>query len=230
MKTARTHTHTGNCQVCGRPQAVDVKDGTLAKHGYTIEWRMFEGTCPGSHELPLQVSRKITDSVIASALRQADEQQTYLDLLNTLGVPDRENVEGFIRHVRGFARDLGALANKLHGTALVPAEVAERAKSERKGARAAASAKRDELYQLKAAFESALRELQEVYLALPYDETNEFRRGNKAQLDVYYSHPYPSQWSAKKRAAVLAAWPGNAQVAAIVDTLDSLATQVQELK
>ena len=30
------HTHTGTCQICGRRQAVNVKTGRLAKHGYTV--------------------------------------------------------------------------------------------------------------------------------------------------------------------------------------------------
>ena len=43
-----THTHRGHCQLCGRVQAIDSASGITAKHGYTVEFGYFSGTCPGS--------------------------------------------------------------------------------------------------------------------------------------------------------------------------------------
>lgn len=51
MKAA---THYGECQLCGRQQKNPA--GALAKHGYTVKWSMFLGTCPGSHCAPYEIS------------------------------------------------------------------------------------------------------------------------------------------------------------------------------
>jgi len=66
------HTHRAHCQVCGAQQAVDNKTGMLAKHGYTVEHGFFEGECPGSHNLPIEVDHTMTDNIIADLTRQAD--------------------------------------------------------------------------------------------------------------------------------------------------------------
>jgi len=60
-----THTHKGTCQSCGNIQAVKNGAGTLAAHGYTVEYGYFEGECWGSAELPLQINREIADNTIA---------------------------------------------------------------------------------------------------------------------------------------------------------------------
>ena len=60
------HTHRGTCQVCGSVQAVNNKTGMIAKHGYTVDWGMFQGECPGSHELPIEKSHKLTTRIINS--------------------------------------------------------------------------------------------------------------------------------------------------------------------
>lgn len=57
-------THRGNCQVCGHQQ--HVMGETLAKHGYTVKFGYFKGTCRGSHKKPLQVERTITDDTIVA--------------------------------------------------------------------------------------------------------------------------------------------------------------------
>lgn len=69
------HTHRGTCQVCGSQQAVDNKTGMLAKHGYTVEHGFFEGECPGSHNLPLEADRTMTDNIIGDLTRQAERIQ-----------------------------------------------------------------------------------------------------------------------------------------------------------
>lgn len=57
-------THNGTCQVCGNAQAI--KDGgRLAKHGYTVTWGFFNGTCSGAGETPLEFDTTIARSTIA---------------------------------------------------------------------------------------------------------------------------------------------------------------------
>lgn len=53
----------GNCQCCGREQAV--VGGLMSKHGYTVQNGWFQGVCSGNHYQPMQVSRKETDSIVA---------------------------------------------------------------------------------------------------------------------------------------------------------------------
>ncbi len=48
-------THFGECQLCGRQQKLP--GGLMAKHGYTVEWSMFQGVCPGSHFQPYEKSK-----------------------------------------------------------------------------------------------------------------------------------------------------------------------------
>jgi len=66
------HTHKGTCQICGRTQAVDNKRGTIAKHGYTVDWGYFSGQCEGSDELPLEVSKELTVATIARCEDRAE--------------------------------------------------------------------------------------------------------------------------------------------------------------
>ena len=73
------HTHRGHCQVCGAQQAVNNKTGMMAKHGYTVESGWFEGECPGSHNLPLEVERTMTDNIIEDLTRSADRIQKQAD-------------------------------------------------------------------------------------------------------------------------------------------------------
>ena len=61
----------GNCQCCGRQQAV--KNGTMAKHGYTVERGWFAGVCSGERYAPMQVSREHTDKVIADITAEIPE-------------------------------------------------------------------------------------------------------------------------------------------------------------
>lgn len=57
-------THRGNCQVCGHQQ--HVMNVVLAKHGYTVEFGYFRGTCSGSGKKPIQQDRTITDATIVA--------------------------------------------------------------------------------------------------------------------------------------------------------------------
>lgn len=68
-------THTGICQACGRRQAVHVKSGLIAKHGYTTEYGFFNGTCGGSDELPLELDTKVNIKIVAATYHWAAEQE-----------------------------------------------------------------------------------------------------------------------------------------------------------
>ncbi len=72
------HTHRGHCQVCGAQQAVNNETGMLAKHGYTVEHGFFEGECPGSHNLPLEVDHTMTDNIIGDLTRQGDRIEQHI--------------------------------------------------------------------------------------------------------------------------------------------------------
>tara|TARA_R110000824_G_scaffold1386_6_gene7062 strand:+ start:9002 stop:9685 length:684 start_codon:yes stop_codon:yes gene_type:complete len=49
-------------------------NGHLAKHGYTLLWGFFSGTCPGSDELPFEIS---TD-LIARSIKSAEDNKTTI--------------------------------------------------------------------------------------------------------------------------------------------------------
>jgi hypothetical protein len=74
-------THNGTCQVCGRNQAI--KNGVLAHHGYTVEYSYFHGTCQGSREKPLQVSKGLAITTIKSCI----------DLAKKLGAKTIEDIK-----------------------------------------------------------------------------------------------------------------------------------------
>ena len=58
-------TNRGTCQWCGRVQMLP--NGKLAKHGYTLLWGFFSGTCPGSDALPFEISTDLIDRSIKAA-------------------------------------------------------------------------------------------------------------------------------------------------------------------
>jgi len=53
----------GNCQCCGRQQAV--VNGAMSKHGYTVVNGWFQGVCSGDRHEPMQVSRTTTNRIVA---------------------------------------------------------------------------------------------------------------------------------------------------------------------
>jgi len=66
MRTTQ-HTHRGNCQACGALQAMARGGQPLALHGYVVAgWGFFNGVCPGSRKLPLQLDRTYADEIIES--------------------------------------------------------------------------------------------------------------------------------------------------------------------
>jgi hypothetical protein len=70
MKATQTQTR-GNCQCCGREQAV--VNGMMSKHGYTVKQGWFAGVCSGRNYVPVQVSREKTDQLIASITEEVAE-------------------------------------------------------------------------------------------------------------------------------------------------------------
>ena len=70
-------THNGTCQLCGNLQAVNAKTGRLAKHGYTVEFGYFSGSCAGSNELPLEISRDLLDRVVEDWTIEAEKMKAY---------------------------------------------------------------------------------------------------------------------------------------------------------
>lgn len=63
-------THKGTCQCCGAVQKLP--NGVLSKHGYTVDWGYFNGTCSGAGSLPFEKSKDLVDSFIDSAKRQIE--------------------------------------------------------------------------------------------------------------------------------------------------------------
>jgi hypothetical protein len=61
----------GNCQCCGKQQAV--KNGYMAKHGYTVEHGWFNGVCSGERFAPIQVSRTQADKLISEIRAEIPE-------------------------------------------------------------------------------------------------------------------------------------------------------------
>lgn len=58
------HTHRGTCQVCGRPQAVMLRNNKIAKHGYSVDWGFFNGVCQGAENTPLEQDKSQTLAII----------------------------------------------------------------------------------------------------------------------------------------------------------------------
>lgn len=61
----------GNCQCCGREQAV--VRGTMSKHGYEVKDGWFQGVCTGQNHPPLQRERDHADSIVQSVLEDCRE-------------------------------------------------------------------------------------------------------------------------------------------------------------
>ena len=69
-------THNGTCQACGRKQAYR---GTIAKHGYTVDYGYFSGTCGGSDRQPLELETSYNVETVAAIRDWADQQDAKAD-------------------------------------------------------------------------------------------------------------------------------------------------------
>jgi hypothetical protein len=75
-------THFGTCQLCGRQQKLP--GGRLSNHGYTVEWSMFQGICPGSHGLPFEQSIDLIERAITTAENNAHDLRMQADATEQL--------------------------------------------------------------------------------------------------------------------------------------------------
>jgi uncharacterized protein YciI len=82
MSTKHTHTHRGHCQLCIRVQAIDMRTGEVAKHGYSVPNGYYVGTCPGSGEKSLHAERRLADAAIKSARERAAHCMAHVERLN----------------------------------------------------------------------------------------------------------------------------------------------------
>lgn len=135
----------GNCQCCGRQQAV--VGSMMSKHGYTVDHGWFSGVCSGRNHVPLQVSREHTDIIVAQVradipklIADADgvkagvitpktiklrigfeipfsegSERQQLTACNSLEWSLRSRASSGV----SFADSMEKLATKLHGTALI---------------------------------------------------------------------------------------------------------------
>jgi hypothetical protein len=141
----------GNCQCCGRQQAV--VNGTMSKHGYTVANHWFQGVCSGERHEPMQVSRTTTDRIVAditeevtALLFQADQvlagklnptkvirgqfKKAYeIDFADATAHEQAHAVQCLNWKLRSrakagedFAKYLAETADQKHGTALVEVE------------------------------------------------------------------------------------------------------------
>lgn len=90
-------THEGHCQACGSLQKLP--GGLLSKHGYTVEWSCFIGTCPGSGHLPFEQDSSLVQVFVRSAQSSLDR---VLDYITELNAPAQE-ARGWVReyHTKG---------------------------------------------------------------------------------------------------------------------------------
>lgn len=74
-------THSGTCQLCGRQQKLP--NGRMAKHGYTVQWGFFEGTCPGSDGQPFELSKDLIADRITQVTEAARSQLANADRIGS---------------------------------------------------------------------------------------------------------------------------------------------------
>jgi hypothetical protein len=87
--TDRRHTHRATCQVCGRVQAL--RDGsTIAKHGYTVDWGWFNGTCEGSDNAPVEHDLALLNITANSLMARAENFESItIDKITDVTVTTR---------------------------------------------------------------------------------------------------------------------------------------------
>lgn len=71
MANRNKATHIGECQVCGARQKLP--NGLLSKHGYTLDYGFFNGTCHGSGNVPFEISCDMVEASIVRATEKAAE-------------------------------------------------------------------------------------------------------------------------------------------------------------
>jgi hypothetical protein len=79
--TKTTHTHRGTCQACGSIQASANSNSLIAKHGYTVNWGYFNGTCQGSDKRPAEHDVTLTKTVIQFCTETAADHDASIAAL-----------------------------------------------------------------------------------------------------------------------------------------------------
>lgn len=98
----KSHTHTGECQICGRRQAAATDTSRLAKHGYRVaKYGFFMGTCAGSDELPFELSKDAIEAVLVSVAAQIIGLNKRIAEVQALPA-DYGFYNEYIRAIRGF--------------------------------------------------------------------------------------------------------------------------------
>lgn len=69
MTTTQKTQLRGNCQCCGRDQAVT--GGQMAKHGYEVKDGYFSGVCQGHKYQPIQKDREVADQIVKTCREDA---------------------------------------------------------------------------------------------------------------------------------------------------------------
>jgi hypothetical protein len=80
----------GNCQVCGRLQAVN---SGMSKHGYTVAQGWFQGVCSGEGHLPMQQDNKVTQEVCADIYAEILTLETLIANLKSGKVTPKTSPE-----------------------------------------------------------------------------------------------------------------------------------------
>lgn len=106
----KTHTHRGHCQICDRIQAVNVKTGRIAKHGYNVRWDFYSGTCPGSDHLPYEKSADLLPLIIAST--RATIQRFAASIDDTKRFGESHPTEGKITVRHALPANLRTIENR----------------------------------------------------------------------------------------------------------------------
>lgn len=91
-------THKGECQICGTVQKLP--NGKLANHGYTVQWSKFQGTCPGSLELPYEQSCDLLKDRLPHVKREVEEMSAYYESLLQPATEPCSHVKVYLSELR----------------------------------------------------------------------------------------------------------------------------------
>ncbi len=89
----------GTCQCCGG--IYKLPGDTLAKHGYTIRWGFFSGTCSGSEKLPYEKDCSLIKEFVAAA---ENKQHSLIEFKNELMEPATEPKAWFHEYIRNLEK------------------------------------------------------------------------------------------------------------------------------
>lgn len=89
MTNNTTVKFSGICQVCGRRQAVNAK-GNIAKHGYSLEYGFFNGTCQGSDHLPFEQDKSLAVAIIVDVHDSMSQLRADAGILEAPAVPEAD--------------------------------------------------------------------------------------------------------------------------------------------